>query len=115
MPDETKAQSREPNPQAEFWGAALVEGNHNAVGRWMETLLAMTQEITSFTQHRFQEDMDALFALAACRNPAQAIEQQQRFVAKASQEYTDEITKLGRMVMRFGWEEVSHQPSKAAS
>jgi Phasin protein len=117
MPDETKAaQSREPAPQLQNLGAALIEGNHNAVARWMETLLALTQEITSFTQHRFQEDMDSLFALAACRNPAQAMEYQQRFVAKATQEYTDEITRLGRMVMRVGWEGVwgVHQPPKTA-
>jgi hypothetical protein len=116
MPDETKAaQSREPMPQVENLGVALIQGNHDAVARWMDTLLALTQEITSFTQHRFQEDMDSLFTLAACRNPAQAIEHQQRFVAKASQEYTDEITKLGRMMMRFGWEGGSgvHQPKTA--
>jgi hypothetical protein len=67
-------------------------------------------------QHRFQEDMDTLLALAACRNPAQAIEHQQRFVAKASQEYTDEIAKLGRMVTSLGWEGISgvYQPPKAA-
>jgi hypothetical protein len=117
MPDETKAaQSREPKPQAENWGVTLMEGNQKAVARWTETLLALTQEIASFTQHRFQEDMDTLLALAACRNPAQAIEHQQRFVAKASQEYTDEIAKLGQMVTRLGWEGISgvYQPPKAA-
>ena len=112
MPDETKAaQSKELKPQAENWSAALIEGNRDTLARWVETLLALTQEITSFTQHR----LDTLFAVAACRNPAQAIEHQQRFVAKASEEYIDEITKLGRMVMRLGWEGVSgmHQPPKA--
>jgi hypothetical protein len=108
MPDETKAaESKELKPQAENWGAALIEGNQKAVARWMETLLALTQEITSFTQHRLQEDMDTLFALAACRNPTEALERQQRAVAKASQEYTDEIAKLGRMVTSLGWEGIS--------
>jgi hypothetical protein len=116
MPETKTAQSKEPKPQAENWGAALIEGNQKAVARWMETLLALTQEITSFTQHRLQEDMDTLFALGGCRNPAQAIEHQQRFVAKASQEYTDEIAKLGRMVTSLGWQGVSepYQPPKAA-
>jgi hypothetical protein len=116
MPDETKAaESKEPKPQAEIWGAA-IEGNQKAVARWMETLLTLTQEITSFTQHRLQEDMDTLFALAACRNAAEAFEHQQRFVAKASQEYTDEIARLGRMVTGLGWEGISgvYQPPKAA-
>lgn len=66
MPDDTKAaRLKEPRPQVENLGAALIEGNHNAVAHCMETLLALTQEITSFTQHRFREDMDSLFTLAA--------------------------------------------------
>jgi hypothetical protein len=116
MPDETKpAQSKEGALQVENWGVTLIEGNQKAVARWMETLLALTQEITSFTQHRLQEDMDTLFALAVCRKAAEALEHHQRFVAKASQEYTDEIAKLGRMVTSVGWEGISgvYQPPKA--
>src|SRR5262244_228103 len=98
MSNATKVtQLKEPEAQTKNFGAALIESNQEAVARWMETLLALTQEITSFTQHRLSEDIDIFFALAACRNPAQAIEHQQRFVAKASHEYTDEIAKLGRM------------------
>jgi len=117
MPDETRAaRSKEPKPQVENWGTALLEGNQKAVARWTETVLALTQEIAAFTQHRLQEDMETWLALAACRNPEQAIECQQRFVAKASQEYSDEITKLGRMVTSLGWEGVSgaYQGPKAA-
>jgi Phasin protein len=117
MPDETSAaQSKEPRLQPTNFGAALIEGNQTVVARWMETLLTLTQEMTSFTQHRFQENMDTLFALAACRNPAEATEQQQRFVANACQEYTDEIAKLGGMVTSLGWEGCSwvYQPPKAA-
>jgi thioesterase domain-containing protein len=115
--DTKVAQSKERKPQAKNLDSALIEGNRQAVARWMETLLALTQEITSFTQHRFQEDMDTLLVFAACRSPAQALEHQQRYFSKASQEYTDEIAKLGRMVTSLGCEGISgvYQPPKAAA
>jgi hypothetical protein len=80
-------------------------------------LLALTQEITTFTQHRFQEDIGGFIALASCRNAAQAFEHQQRFIAKASQEYADEVAKLGRMVTSLGWEGISdvYQPPKGTA
>ena len=111
------ARSKESKPQAKSLGSELIEGNQKAVARWMEALLALTQEITSFTQHRVQDNMDALFALAACRNATQAVEHQQRFIAKASQEYTDEMAKLGRMVTSLGREGIAgmYQPPKAAA
>lgn len=118
MANEMKvARSKMSKPQAKSLSAELIEGNQKAVAYWMETLLALTQEITSFTQHRFQDSMDAMFALAACRNATQAVEHQQRFIAKASQEYTDEIAKLGRMVTSLGREGIPgmYQPPKAAA
>ena len=117
MPDDTKAaRLKEPEPQAENWGAALIEGNQKAFTRWMDTFLSLSQEITSFTQHRFQEDLDTLFALAACRNAAEAFERQQHAVARAFQEYTGEIAKFGPMVTHLVWEGMSglNHPRKAS-
>ena len=108
MPDETKAvRPSQLKAQAEDWGRAAMDGNQQAVARWTQALFALTQEIAGFTQHRLQEDMTAWFALTSCRSPEQAVECQQRFVAKATQEYSDEIAKLTHLMSDLRWDALS--------
>jgi len=110
MPDETKVVRPRPSKprEAESWNGALA--SQQAVVRWTQAVFALTQEITEFTQHRLQEDMAAWFELAACRSGEQAMECQQRFASKAAQQYSDEITKLTRMVTSLAWPESREQP-----
>lgn len=107
MPEDKTKQSTETKPLDEPWGvacAAAMEGNQQAMSRWMRALLALSQEVAQFTQMRLQEDAAAWSALAACRSPDEVLECQRRFSAKASEQYYDEIGKLSQMIMRVASE-----------
>ena len=45
--------------------AAFLEGNQQALTRWMQGTMAISQEITRFAQGRLQEDMAAWWPPAA--------------------------------------------------
>jgi hypothetical protein len=79
----------------------MLGGNQQAFGRWFQAMFALGQEITRFTQARLQEDMAAWSALAACRSPDEAMACQQRFAAKAAEQYTDEMSKLSQLMMKM--------------
>jgi len=103
MPEDKTTQSTDTKSLHEPWGAAcaaVMEGNRQAMSRWMRALLALSQEVAQFTQTRLQEDAAAWSALAACRSPDEVLECQRRFSAKASEQYYEEIGKLSQMMMR---------------
>ena len=76
----------------------LVEANQRAFTRWFQGLSELSQEITQFTQNRLREDMAAWSTLAGCKSPEDAFECQRRFAEKATSQYSDEITKLSRLM-----------------
>lgn len=109
MPDETrpahaqstvKAQPDFPIPSY----AALLGGGPQAFTRWMQGMFTLSQEITRFTQGRVQEDLAAWWALASCRSPEEAASCQQRFAAKAIEEYSEELTKLSQLMVKVATE-----------
>ena len=106
MPDDSTsalspAKSKHPNDLPTGTYARMLEGNQHAFARWLEGMLALSQEITQFTQVRLQEDMAAWSTLAACNNPEQAFECQRRFAAKMSSQYSEEIAKLSKMMVNI--------------
>ncbi len=112
MPDETKAVRQQPTPKPQLESltpnyAAFFGGGQQAFTRWMQGMFALSQEITRFTQGRVQEDMAAWWALASCRSPEEAANCQQRFAAKAVEEYSEEMTKLSQMMMKVATEGLS--------
>jgi hypothetical protein len=116
MPDETKAvrQPPTPKPQPESLApnyAAFMSGGQQAFTRWMQGMFTLSQEITRFTQGRVQEDMAAWWALASCRSPEEAANCQQRFAAKAVEEYSEEMTKLSQMMMKVATEGLASVPT----
>lgn len=76
----------------------LFEANQRAFARWFQGISALSQEITQFTQSRLQEDMAAWSTLARCKSPEDAFECQRHFAEKATSQYSEEITKLSRLM-----------------
>ncbi len=112
MPDDAKAARPQPmtkhppeSPVPNY--AAFFGGGQQTFSRWMQGMFTLSQEITRFTQGRVQEDMAAWWALASCRTPEEAANCQQRFAAKAVEEYSEEITKLSQMMMTVATEGLS--------
>lgn len=117
MPDDKMTRAKQGKAHPEALGAActtLMEGNQQAFARWTQALIAFSQEIAHFTQHRLQEDAAAWSALAACRSPDEAMECQRRFTVKAAEQYYEEIGKLSQMMMRAageGFSSLQQRPS----
>lgn len=109
MSDKTKTpqvqriQAATPDGHGMEWGtnpaAALMAGSQRAFTHWFEAMVALSQEMTEFTQTRMREDMTAWSALAACRDPGEALECQKRFAATASKQYADEFAALSRLLV----------------
>jgi hypothetical protein len=96
MPDDQKTQAPQFNlPDY----TALINGTQTAMARWMESLVQLSQEIARFTQTRWQEDIANWQTLATCNTPQQLIDCQQKYSAKVTEEYAEEISKLSQMIM----------------
>ncbi len=117
MPDDVKAKKRRDTQGSNReWGAAYaawLEGSQSAFGHWMQTLFALSQEMTQFTQARLQEDVAAWSALTACRSPEEAIECQRRFAAKATEQYAEEIGRISQRMASLMKEGLAPRPPLA--
>jgi len=111
MPDDAKgARSPKSRPPTDAWSpvyAAMLGGNQHALTHWLQGIFALSQEITQFAQARLQEDMAAWSTLAACRSPEEAVDCQRHYAAKAAEQYTEEMTKLSRMIVGVAGESFS--------
>lgn len=110
MTNEAKsAEKRPPKPAANggaangsaLYYAAFFENSQHAYVLWLESMFALSQEITRFVLARMQEEATASFALAACRNAQQAFELQRRFATKAVEQYSEEVGKVSQMMTRL--------------
>jgi hypothetical protein len=113
MPDDVKtAQPKSQPAQAATndWAAsyaALLEGNQLAFARWMQSTMAISQEITRFAQSRLQEDVAAWWNVVACHGPEEAMTCQRRFATEASEQYAEEMSRLSQMMMNAAGEGLS--------
>lgn len=101
MPDDTNSPAAKGNTVP--WDSAyspLIQGNQQALARWVRVLVELTQEVAQFTQQRLHEDMAAWSALAACRKPEEFFECNRRFTAAAADQYSAEFRKLSELVTR---------------
>jgi Phasin protein len=116
MPDDTKAlRQPKPFPESLMPGyAAFLGGGPQTFAHWMQAMFAVSQEVARFTQGRVQEDLAAWQALASCRSLEDAATCQQRFAAKAIEDYSDEITKLSQMMMKVATEGLSAAQQRPA-
>jgi phasin protein len=94
MPDDViPEQKRAPDHQRAI-GRTGPERNQQAFARWLEGMFALSLEITQFTQLRLQEDIATWLTLATCHSPEQALDCQQRFVARISDQYSAEFQAI---------------------
>jgi Phasin protein len=75
-----------------------------AFQRWVNGMMAMTEEVSHFAQARLQEDMGTWAKLASCRDPREAFDCHCRFVEKATADYLDELGKLSRFATNMAQE-----------
>jgi phasin family protein len=102
MPDDTIAPQQLPKAPANEWAAnyaTLLESNQQAFAQWMQGTMALSQEITRFTQQRLGEDVSAWWSVATCRGPEEAVACQQRFAMQATEQYAEEMTRLSQMMV----------------
>lgn len=108
MPDDARAArprpATKPQPESLVPNYAAFLTGQDAFARWVQGMVTLSQEIARFTQSRVQEDFTAWWALAFCRSPEDAVTLQQRFAAKAIEEYSEEIAKLSQTMMTVATE-----------
>jgi Phasin protein len=118
MPDDPRSASTPApskpaaDPRAPLY-TTLFEGNQHAFARWLAGMFALSQEITQFTQTQLQESMAVWSTLAICSGPEQALDCQRRFAAKMADQYSEEITKLSRMMMSIMAEGLTSLPQRS--
>jgi hypothetical protein len=120
MPDEVKGSPvHQRKAQAEGWApgyTALLYGTRHAFARWQHSLFALFEEMTRFAASRLQEDTAAWWRLSSCRDLTEVVNCQQRFAAKVTEDYAEEITKLSQILMKATQESFSsvQQPPAAS-
>jgi hypothetical protein len=77
---------------------AFFTFNQNALERWVQAMIEISQEIAQFTQARLEEDVAAWVRFAGCRSPDEALECQQHFLERASGQYLMESNRLSQMI-----------------
>ena len=103
--------------------AALLASNGEGIETAMESQRAVLdgmaeigQEMVSFMNRRFQEDMEVSKSLLACKTPEEAFNLQRRFAETATREYFEEARKvmeLAARVARDGWAPVERHTTEA--
>jgi hypothetical protein len=91
----------------------VLEGNQQAFARWFQGMFAVSQEITHFTQARLHEAMTTSSMLAGCASPEQALDCQRRFATRAAEKYTEEMSKLSRMMISIARDNISSPQPEA--
>jgi len=105
MPDDTKTPRRRDAPAHDkAWEAscaAALEGGHQALMRWVQGMLALSQETSELAQARWQLASEALSALVACRTAEQVLEWHGRFAARNTEHCAAEVAKLSQLMLDF--------------
>ena len=111
MPEDVSAaRPQEPRTPPYGWApnfAAVTDGNHDAVARWMKDIFALSHEMTRFTQARVQADLETWWKLASCRRVEDVVDCQQRFATTAAEHYAQEMTRLSQMLLNTATDGVS--------
>lgn len=106
MPDNGKTvRGAQATAAAEGWtqrvGLATSAGQH-AFEYWARGMSRLCREMADFTQSRLLEDSAMWEKLAACRDPATALETHRRFATKASADYLAASQKFAQLITEVG-------------
>lgn len=75
----------------------FVEATSQAVGRYVEGIAELNQEMTRFVAGRLRYDAEFGHALTGCGSLVQAAEMQQEWMKKATDDYLAEAQRLGEI------------------
>ncbi len=102
---------------------ALIEANGANVEAFTKATEAMVkgfselnQEMVSFSQRRFEENMNRSMALMHCKNLEEAFQVQCDFIKSATQQYLEESNQLMTMMAKLtkeSWSPVEDRTKKA--
>ena len=103
--------------------AAFMASNGDGIGVALESQRAVMdgmaeigQEMMTFVNRRFQEDMEVSRLLLECKTPEEAFDVQRRFAETATRAYFEEVRKvmeLAAKVARDGWAPVERRTAEA--
>lgn len=106
MPDDLKtAQESKSGPSPAQWGptfGSMSAMNQRAFECWAHGMSRLFHEMAQFMQSRLLEDSEMWEMLAACRDPAAALECQRQFTVKASADYAEASQKFAGMILEIG-------------
>jgi hypothetical protein len=85
---------------------SLVEANAKAAEIWLESWAKLAGESASFVTRRWQQDLDLINRISACKTPVELLQVQSEFMQRALVDYMREATKLGDMETEAGVSEI---------
>ena len=84
----------------------LVSANAKAAEIWLESWTKLAGESAGFMTRRWQQDMDLIGRICACKSPAELLQLQSEFMQRALVDYMREATRLGDMETEAGLSEI---------
>lgn len=110
MPPKTKKKEETGAPAAGGFPTqgfeSLVQANAKAAEIWLESWAKLAGESADFVTRRWQQDMDLVERICACKSPVELLKLQSEFLQRALVDYMSEATRLGDMETEAGVSEI---------
>ena len=84
----------------------LVEANAKAAQIWLESWARLAGESAGFVTRRWQQDIDLVGKICACKSPVELLKLQSEFMQRALVDYMREATRLGDLETEAGVSEI---------
>jgi len=84
----------------------LVEANAKAAQIWLESWARLAGESAGFVTRRWQQDVDLIGRICACKSPVELLQLQSEFMQRALVDYMREATRLGDLETEAGVSEI---------
>ena len=84
----------------------LVQANAKAAEIWLESWARLAGESAGFVTRRWQQDMDLVSKICACKSPVELLQLQSEFMQRALVDYMREATRLGDIETEAGVSEI---------
>ncbi|MGD1876077.1 MAG: phasin family protein [Kiloniellaceae bacterium] len=85
---------------------SLLEANAKAAEIWLESWTKLADESAGFLSKRWQQDLDLMEQILACKSPLELLQLQSTFLQKTLVDYMNETGKLADMETDAGVAEV---------
>lgn len=84
----------------------LISANAKAAEIWLESWAKLAGESAGFVTRRWQQDVDLIGKICACKSPVELLQLQSEFMQRALVDYMREATRLGDMETEAGLAEI---------